>query len=71
MTVKQVAHRLEVSPATVYGLVAAGRLKCYRIGSGRGVIRIGEEHLAEFLKGAEPRQEIPQAPRARLKHLRL
>lgn len=71
VTVKEVAHRLEVSSATVYSLIGAGRLRCYRIGAGRGVIRVGEEHLSEFLKGAEPKQEMPAPPRAKLKHLRL
>jgi excisionase family DNA binding protein len=73
VTVKQTATRLEVSVATVYGLIASGKLKHYRIGNGRGVIRIAEEHLAEFLKGAEPepRQLRPAPAPPRLKHLRL
>ena len=72
MTVKQTATRLEVSVATVYSLVASGKLKHYRIGNGRGVVRIAEEHLAEFLKRAEPRAAPPApAPHVRLKHLRL
>lgn len=71
MTVKQAALRLEVSPATIYGLVASGRLKCYRIGAGRGVIRIAEEHVSEYLRTAETEPARPPAPRARLKHLRL
>jgi excisionase family DNA binding protein len=72
VTVKQTATRLEVSMATVYGLVASGKLKHYRIGNGRGVIRIAEEHLAAFLERAEPRAVPPAlASRVRLKHLRL
>ncbi len=72
MTVKQAATRLEVSVATVYGLVASGKLRHYRIGNGRGVVRIAEEHLAEFLRGAEPAVAPPApAPGVRLKHLRL
>jgi excisionase family DNA binding protein len=74
VTVKQTATRLEVSVATVYGLVASGKLKHYRIGNGRGVIRIAEEHLTEFLERAEPRAAItrtPPPPAPRLKHLRL
>jgi excisionase family DNA binding protein len=73
VNVRQAADRLEVSVATVYGLVASGKLKHYRIGNGRGVVRISDEHIAEFLNKAEPKRlqdPPPPAPR-RLKHLRL
>jgi excisionase family DNA binding protein len=40
LTVKQAADRLGVSLRTVYDLVKCGRLKCQRIGTGRGTIRI-------------------------------
>lgn len=75
MTVKQAAARMEVSPGTVYQLIASGRLRCYRIGNGRGVIRIAEEHVQEYLKSAEERQKPSpscSAPRPLpfLKHLR-
>jgi excisionase family DNA binding protein len=58
--------------ATVYAMVASGRLRCYRVGNGRGVIRIAEEHLTEYLAGAEPVKTAPAPPahRVRLKHLR-
>jgi excisionase family DNA binding protein len=74
VNVKQAAARLEVSVATMYSLVASGKLKHYRIGTGRGVVRIAEEHLAEFLKRAEPKAATapdPLRPAPRLKHLRL
>jgi excisionase family DNA binding protein len=71
MTVREVAERLEVSPATVYALIAAGRLRCSRIGLGRGVIRISDEQLAEYLRAAEPVVAKPPATRHHLKHLRL
>jgi excisionase family DNA binding protein len=73
MTVKMAAERLEVSPSTIYGLVAAGKLKCCRVGLRRGVIRISEEQLAAFMTGAEPVVIKPPAPprRPRLKNLRL
>jgi excisionase family DNA binding protein len=73
MTVRQVAARLEVSPATVYGLVNAGKLRCFRVGMGRGAIRVSDEHLAEYLKGSEPIAKSVPAPvhRPRLKHLQL
>ncbi len=75
MTVKQTAVRLEVSSGTVYALVAAGRLRCHRVGLGRGAIRIAEEHLAEYLKTIDSGREVKKPPiptgRLRLKHLRL
>ncbi len=74
MTVREAAARLEVSAATVYGLVSAGRLRCHRVGLGRGAIRVSEEHLADFLKGAEtsPGATVPTPPPrvVKLKHLR-
>ena len=72
MTVKQAAARLEVSQTTVYALVAARKLRCYRVGMGRGQIRISEDHLAEYLRKSEPGSDAP-APvsRPHLKHLRL
>jgi excisionase family DNA binding protein len=73
MTVKQVAARLEVSTATVYSLVGCGKLACYRIGTGRGVVRISEEQLSAYLVGAAPKADLPlpSARRITLKHLRL
>jgi hypothetical protein len=59
----------------VYKLIASGKLHCRRHGLGRGVIRVGEEQLADYLAAAE--QDPPPAPTAaaprgpRLKHIRL
>jgi excisionase family DNA binding protein len=75
MDVGETSERLEVSKATVYALVASGKLRCSRIGVGRGVIRISEEQLAEYLRGAETkavdRSTAPAPPPFKLKHLRL
>jgi excisionase family DNA binding protein len=60
--VKEVAARLEVSSATVYGLIAAGKLRCVRVGLGRGAIRILDEHIAEYLQKAEPGAKQPPVP---------
>jgi excisionase family DNA binding protein len=40
LTAKQAAERLGVSPRTVYDLCESGQLRCQRIGTGRGTIRI-------------------------------
>jgi excisionase family DNA binding protein len=71
MTVKQAAQRLEVSVATVYGLIAGGKLRCNRIGLGRGVIRVSDDQLSDYLRRAEPTVKPPPAParQVRLKHL--
>jgi excisionase family DNA binding protein len=67
----EAAEKLGVSASTVYGLVASGKLKHSRVGVRRGVIRISEEQLAEYLQTAEPlKVQLPASP-VRLKHLRL
>ena len=73
MKVREAARRLEVSTATIYNLVASGKLRCSRVGVGRGVIRIQEDHLAEYLRRSEPvsRQSPIAASSVRLKHVRL
>jgi excisionase family DNA binding protein len=73
VNVRQAADRLEVSVGTIYGLVSSGKLKHYRIGNGRGVVRITEEHIAEYLENAQPKTlQLPVPPALpRLKHLRL
>lgn len=43
----RVAGMLGVSKQTVYRLVAAHNLKCYRIGSS---IRIGKSHIEQYLR---------------------
>lgn len=67
ITVKQAAKRLNVSQSLVYALVAAGRLRSYRVGLGRGTIRIDEESLVEVKK--EPAANVEDQTAAGLKHL--
>ena len=62
-TVTEVAEKLKVSPACVYALVDAGKLSCYRIGVGRGVIRISEAQLQLYLDTAE-QDMVAVTPRA-------
>lgn len=71
MRVREVAARLEISPSLVYQLIASGKLGCYRIGNGRGVVRVTEEQLQEYLRAAEPVKAQPPEIRVRLRHLRL
>lgn len=51
MRVAEVARRLDVSAKTVYSLLEGGRLRCYRVGNGRGSYRVTEEHLRDYLEG--------------------
>lgn len=73
-TVEDVAKLLNVAKSTVYSLVESGKLRCYRIGRGRGTVRISEEHLRQYLADCESSEaeEPRKAPRRTpLKHLRL
>lgn len=69
--VKSVAERLQCSPATVYALIASGKLRHYRIGTGRGAIRVSEDQIAEFLSGAEAKSTAAPPRPVKLKHLQL
>ncbi len=73
MTVRQAADRLKVGQATVHSLIAAGKLRCLRVGLKRGRIRITEDHISEFLRGAESRpcSPPPAPPSRRFKHIRI
>jgi excisionase family DNA binding protein len=71
--VREVADRLEVSVSLVYRLIATGKLRCSRHGLGRGVIRVSERQLSDYLASVESSGATPQgrATRVRLKHLKL
>jgi len=53
LTVKDVAERLNVSLGTVYALVSKGELKAFRIGVGRGTLRIAEDSVGDYLEENE------------------
>jgi excisionase family DNA binding protein len=75
VTVREVARKLEISVSLVYRLIESGKLGCTRHGLGRGVIRVSEAQLTDYLALAErgPRPTSPGSmPRGmRLKHIRL
>jgi excisionase family DNA binding protein len=48
-TVKQVAAALGVSGSTVYRDIEAGRLEAYRIGVGKGTLRIPHDGLQRYM----------------------
>jgi excisionase family DNA binding protein len=75
VTVREVARSLEISVSLTYRFIESGKLRCSRHGMGRGVIRVSEDQLADYLAMAEqgPRPSLPEsAPRRmRLKHIQL
>ena len=76
LTVDQAAVRLNVSVKTIRDLIRTGKLGHYRIGTGRGVIRISEEALDRHLTECEVRESVaPSQPtrreRRQLRHISL
>ena len=53
LTVHEVAHRLSVSPRTIWNWIAQGRLKAIRFGP--RTTRIPEVAVGEFINAAERR----------------
>ena len=66
-SVKEVSKQLGVSPKTVYALVEAGKLKCYRIGVGRGTLRFDEAQIDEYLLSTQEARKKNPTPIARVK----
>lgn len=58
LSVKQVADRLNVSVGTIYGLVSRGRLTAFRIGVGRGILRIPEESVRQLLQSSRVEERL-------------
>ena len=71
LTVDQAAERLNVSVKTVRNLIRSGKLGHYRIGTGRGVIRISEEALDQHLAECEVKENHSAPPRRRTKRREL
>lgn len=66
LTVKETAARLRISPALVYSLCAAKRLRHERHGLRRGAIRIPEDAVEEYRLRCtvDAEAEVPQEPPA-------
>lgn len=73
LTVRDVSQVLQVSVASVYAMVAEGKIAFLRVGTGRGSIRIDQRDLDEYLSTcrSERAEETMRSPRPRLKHLTL
>lgn len=61
LNVAQSAQRLNVSTATIYGLINSGQLRCHRIGTRRGVIRVSEDNIREFLESSQSEASVPES----------
>jgi excisionase family DNA binding protein len=48
VNVRQAAEQLEVSPSLIYSLCASGKLGHYRVGLGRGAIRITDDDVRAY-----------------------
>ncbi|MCA9166390.1 MAG: helix-turn-helix domain-containing protein [Planctomycetales bacterium] len=71
LTVDQAAERLQVSVKTVRNLIKSGQLAHYRIGAGRGVIRISVDALEQHLADCEVRAGDAPPARRRQEHRNL
>jgi excisionase family DNA binding protein len=75
LTVRDVAHRLQLSIASVYVMIRQGTLIAHRLGGRNGAIRIRPEDLDACLVSTEqapaPPKPRPATPRVKLKHIRL
>lgn len=49
LRVKDIAAALRITTATVYAEIAAGRLPSYRVGQGRGTIRVSRAAFTTYL----------------------
>lgn len=49
LRVKDIAAALRVDSSTVYAEIKAGRLVSYRVGQGRGTIRVSRTAFAQYL----------------------
>lgn len=49
LTVKEAAERLRLSPASVYALCSARKLRHQRVGVGRGKILVPSDAVSEYL----------------------
>ena len=54
LTVKQAARQVGVHKNTIYALIQAGRLRAYRVGVGRGTIRIIAEDMTRVVRFNDP-----------------
>lgn len=68
LKVKQAAEILGVNQASVYDLVQSGKLPHYRIGMGRGVIRLRQDDVEAYLESCyrETRSpDVAETPKTR------
>ena len=66
LTVKEVADRLKCGVTTVYEMVASGDLKGFRLGAGKGGVRVLASSVEQLVTG--PQEEVGEpSPAHRLR----
>jgi excisionase family DNA binding protein len=73
MTVKELSHYLRLSLPETYKLLKSNALVHFRVGKGRGAIRIRKSDVVDFLAARQrgPTPVVPPRIRSRpLKHIR-
>lgn len=68
MTVQEVAERLGVDAGLVYRLIGRREIAHCRVGLGRGVIRVEESSVAEYLE-RKRRDAVQAVPERRAKRV--
>lgn len=64
LTIKDVALRLQIKPATLYAWAAQGRIPCLRI---HGLVRFRKEEIDQWVEGFRERPKAPESPRVQPK----
>lgn len=60
--VKELAGALDVDPSTIYNAIRSGHLGAYRVGTGRGTIRIPRSALKAYMdERGIPAEELRMA----------
>ena len=65
LSIREVAEQVNLSYGTVRNLIAQGRLRAIRIGTGRGTYRVTQADLDAFLLGCEVPGPAPKPPTRR------
>jgi excisionase family DNA binding protein len=75
LTVSEVAEFLRLSRSSVYQMVERGILATYRVGFGRGAIRLSREELLRYVESCRTLSagaaRIPLRRKSKLRHLKL
>ena len=75
LNISEAAQTLRISRSLVYQLIETGRLEAYRVGVGRGAIRISREDFLRFLESCRDNSgraaSRPPRRKEKLRHLKV